>query len=135
MCELFTSYEFWKIGLPALIAISVAFVSHQLAVSRQLAEQRRKQKIDYLISSFTSLMMYSNNRDKEAVSHLRNASIAIQFLGTSEQSKLMQEFIDTLSEGKSAELDPLLFSLRNDIRSELNLEKITGPVYWVHPTI
>uniref|UniRef100_UPI001C4FBE76 hypothetical protein n=1 Tax=Crenothrix polyspora TaxID=360316 RepID=UPI001C4FBE76 len=96
MCELFTSYEFWKIGLPALIAIIVAFVSHQLAVSRQFVEQRRKQRIDYLISSFTSLMMYSNNRDKEAVSHLRDASIAIQFLGTSEQSKLMQEFIGTL---------------------------------------
>lgn len=136
MCALLSSVEFWKIALPSIIAIVLAVISHQFAISRQLAEQRRKQRIEYLISSFTALMMYSNNQDKRVASEkLREASISIQFLGTSGQVEMMRTILAGLGAGETVNLDPLIFSLRDDIRRELGIEQVSGPVYWTHPTV
>lgn len=130
------SIEFWKIIVPSMIAILVAFGSHQLAVYRQLSEYRRKQRTEYLISAFKALMMNSNNPNiKDAVTGLRDATILIQFLGTQEQSNMMQAVLDKIFNDENASLDELLSSLRDDIRKELNLGKLNSRIYWVHPKI
>lgn len=132
--EIINSVEFWKIAIPSLAAIVIAFLSHQLAVSRQFSEQRKKQRIEYLTSSFKSLMMYSNNPDElEGLKHLRDATIGIQFLGSKYQVQQMQTILDKFKAGESAELDPLICSLRDELRQELDLEKVDGNVYWAHP--
>ena len=131
--KVFNSLEFWKIAIPSLIAIVIALVSHQLAVSRQIREQRKKQKIEYLIEAFSSLMSFSNNPNKqEAAVHLRSAAMKIQFMGSKSQDKQMKELIDSLIKKNDFNFDPLLCSLRDELRSELTLEKLEGNVYWVH---
>lgn len=139
MCDVFigviSSIEFWKVVIPAIVAIGIAFLSHQWAVSRQLAEQKKKMRVEYLASSFRSLMMFSNNpRKHEGAEHLREATIAIQFLGNKSQVEMLHGIVDELLKpnGK-AELDPLLASLRDELREELNLEKVEGNIYWTHP--
>jgi hypothetical protein len=125
--------EFWKIAIPALVAILLAMASYQFSVSRQITEQRRKQRVEYLIGAFRSLMLFSNNPDKQAAGeNLREAAIAIQFFGTQEQSRALQKFLQEYQRGES-DLDPLLFSLRNDLRKELDLGELIEPVYWTHP--
>lgn len=134
--KIISSVEFWKIIIPALIAILVAFGSHQLSVSRQIDEQIRKHRIDYLVSSFNNLMMFSNNPDKqEGTKHLRAAAISIQFLGNPDQIEKMRNILDIIlnKPNEVAKLDPLLISLRTEIRNYLDLESISGGIYWIHP--
>ena len=133
--EIINSAEFWKIAIPSVAAIVIAFLSHQLAVSRQLAEQRKKQRIEYLISSFKSLMMFSNNPDgTEGAKHLRDATMSIQFLGSKYQVHQIQTILENLKkQDELVELDPLICSLRDELRQELGLEKVAGNVHWTHP--
>ena len=139
MCE-FSSFlvspDFLKIFIPSVIAIVVAFYSHTSAVTRQINEHKLKQRIEHLSNSFRSLLMFSGNPNQEEGSkHLRDALISIQFLGTKWQVDQMQQLIDTLgTEGAVFSFDPLLASLRDELRENLDLEKIEGKVYWSHPT-
>ncbi|WP_025653071.1 MULTISPECIES: hypothetical protein [Psychrobacter] len=133
---IFVSIDFLKIFIPAIIAIATAFYSHQSAVKLQINEQKSEQRIDHLKKSFKSLLMYSSNPNKEeAAKHLRDASISIQFMGTKWQVEQMQQLIDSeLGTGDSDfSFDPLIASLRDELRESLDLEELEGKVYWVHP--
>ena len=70
---------------------------------------------------------------REAVPALRDAAILIQFLGSKEQAQMMNEVADVMLSGGAASLDPLLASLRNDIRTELKREKLDTKIFWLHP--
>ena len=135
MLENFLSIEFHTLFVPATIAIVAAVLSHWFAVSRQLREQRRQERVEYLSDAFKSLMLFSNNPDeKEASKGLRDAAMLIQFMGTPEQSKMLRGIIEDLKNENTASLDPLLASLRDDLRFELSLSSETGePIYWTHP--
>jgi hypothetical protein len=126
--------EYWKIIIPSAVASLVAFASHQLAVYRTFSEYRRKQRTEYLIAAFKAVMMNSNNTNlKEAVPALRDAAILIQFMGTQEQSTMLNHVLDTIAKHEDASLDPLLKSLRDDIRKELKLGPISSRIFWIHP--
>ena len=126
--------EYLKILIPFIGSVLIAFLSHQLAVSRTLSEYQRKQRTEYLISAFKALMINSNNPNmREAVPALRDAAILIQFLGSKEQAQMMNEVADVMLSGGAASLDPLLASLRNDIRTELKREKLDTKIFWLHP--
>jgi len=129
------SPDFLKIFIPSCIAIGVAFYSHKSAISRQINEQRRKQRVEYLENSFRSLLMFSNNPNKyEGSISLRDAAISIQFLGTKWQVEQMRKLIETLGkDGATFSFDPLLASLRNELRASLDLEALDEIVYWTHP--
>ena len=51
--------------------------------------------------------------------------------GSVEQVKLAKKFVDKMSEGLVADLDPLINSLRKSLRKELSLEPVDGNVTWV----
>lgn len=128
------SKEFWGIALPFLIALILAFISHQFAVSRKLNEQRKEKRIEYLTGSFNSLMHFSNNPNKaEADISLRNAVIQIQFQGNPSQVNMMKRLLENLGKNKSADFGPLIDSIRDELRKELGLEKVGAGVYWFHP--
>ncbi|MGV0886002.1 hypothetical protein V6760_03905 [Acinetobacter venetianus] len=133
----YTSESFFKILIPSILAIILAFLSHQLAISRSLKEKRNNHKIEYLLKAYENLLIFSQNPDrKESFLALRSASMTIQIYGTPWQVEQVRELI-TISTSSNEEeqfsLDPLLNSLRDELRSELKLEKISGNVYWVQP--
>ena len=137
MLNVLLSADFMKIFVPSIIAITVAFFSHRSAVTRQLNEQRRQERVKYLVSAFRSLMMASNNPNlSEAALSFRDASIGIQFLGTADQAEMMRAAIHKIVNKGDVNLDPLLSSLREDLRAELKLGPLHGtPVYWTHPNL
>lgn len=95
------SAKFWEITVPVIFAVLVALVSHQLSVWRQIKEQRKTKKIEYLMSAFHSLMYFSKNPNQnEGAHHLRDASIQIQFLGSESQVNMMKKLIVDMKEGK-----------------------------------
>lgn len=130
------SPDFLKVFVPSIIAIMVARHSHKSAVTRQINEHKLKQRIDHLSNSFRSLLMFSGNlNEEEGSKHLRDALISIQFMGTKWQVEQMQQLIETLNtEGAVFSFDPLLASIRDELRSHLDLEMLQGEVYWCHPT-
>jgi hypothetical protein len=114
----------------AIVAIITAFFAHKWAVDRGIQEAQRKQKLEYLLSASTDLMLASHNPDlKEAANLLQRASIKIQFLGTLEQIDLIQTEIKSLNTGKS-DLDPILQSLRKEVRKELRLDPTASAIMW-----
>lgn len=130
----FVSIDFLKIVIPAAIAVAIAFHTYKSAVKLQINERKSEQRIDYLKESFKSLLMYSGNLNKkEALKHLRDASIYIQFMGTKEQVEQMHKLINSeLGKGDlNFSFDPLLKSLRDELRESLELEKLEGNVYWI----
>ena len=136
LLAIFISSDFLRIFIPAIIGIVVALYSHKSAVTRQIDEQKLEQRIDHLKKSFKSLLMFSGNSNKEeAAKHLRDASISIQFMGTKWQVEQMQKLIDSeLGKGDpNFSFDPLLASLRDELRKSLDLEELEGKVYWIHP--
>jgi hypothetical protein len=79
-------------------------------------------------------MMNSNNLNtEESIPALREAAILIQFLGSQEQIDMMQKVMEVMLTGGEASLDPLLASLRDDIRDELRLGRVNSRIFWLHP--
>lgn len=138
MCEFLSflvSPDFLKILIPSLIAIGVAFYSHRKAVDRNISEQRKSEKVKSISLAFKSLLLFSKNPNKnEAANGLREAAMIIQTLGTEWQISEIGKAIEAASGQRALyNLDPLLLSLRNDVRSELDLPLVQGTVYWTHP--
>lgn len=128
--------EYFKILIPAVIAIIVAFLSHQFAKTRELNEERRKHKIDYLLKAYTSLMIHANNPNElERTLALRDAVLTIQIYGSKWQVKELDNILKLIMAGETAELDPILNNLRDELREKLSLGKVEGNIYWVHPSL
>lgn len=134
MENIFSSVEFLKILVPSVIAILIAFISHQLAKNKEITESRRKHKIDYLLKSYQALMTFSNNPNElESAIALREACITIQIYGSKWQVDQVRKLNDAILKGDNFSLDPLLNNLRDELRNILKLEKVEGNVYWNHP--
>lgn len=134
MENIFTSVEFLKVLVPSVIAILLAFISHQLAKTREINESRRKHKIDYLLKAYQALMTFSNNPNElESAIALRDACITIQIYGSKWQVEQVRKLNDTMRKDGTFELDPLLNNLRDELRNILKLEMVDGNVYWTHP--
>lgn len=130
------SEEFLKILIPALIAIIVAVLSHQLAKTRELNEERRKHKIAYLLKAYTSLMNHTNNPNElEGTLALRDAVQTIQIYGSKWQVNELNRILKLIELNKTADLDPILNNLRDELREKLSLGKVEGDIYWVHPSL
>lgn len=65
---------------------------------------------------------------------LDSAIVDIQLFGTVDQISAAQSFAGELAELRVAQLDKLLASLRNDLRKELKLEPVEGPIVVLRPS-
>ncbi|RLD32185.1 MAG: hypothetical protein DRI72_07590, partial [Bacteroidetes bacterium] len=57
----------------------------------------------------------------------------IQLYGSKEEVKLARELIENLGK-PGVQFDPLLNTIRDNLRLEFNLEKIEGNTYWFMDT-
>jgi len=79
----------------------------------------------------------ATNREKTDAAYfagLDSALVDVQLFGSESQIAAAQEFAKQLAEHRQAQLDKLLSSLRNDLRKELKLESVEGPVVVLRPT-
>ena len=81
-------------------------------------------RINYLINAWRSLESASNRENNDFLENFETSIADIQLFGTKKQIELAQKFAVELSENKSANNLDLLIDLRNDLRKELQLEKV-----------
>ena len=121
--------------IPALVAFAVVALTHFFTVHRETASRRREQRVGYLVAAYRGLSKANNHpRLWEVADELEQAISDIQLFGTPEQIRLAQRFGDELAKRQAADLDPLLFELRNSLRKELGQRAVPGRVLWLKVT-
>jgi len=126
------SYQIAQILVPALVALTVVALAHYFTLKREAANKRREQRIGYLIAAYRGLSKGNNHpRLYEVADDLEQAVSDIQLFGTPEQIQLAQAFGDQLGRTQEADLDELLFELRNSLRKELGQKPVSGRILWL----
>ena len=101
-------------------------IVHLAAQRRDVANDRRKQRVDYLVTAYRSLARATNREfDEDRAGAFETAISDIILLGSPDQMVLARKSIDAFATDGGADLDELLLSLRSSLRAELGLEKDT----------
>jgi hypothetical protein len=121
----------WKALTPAIVgALIVAVgwvVSHYLNKSRDIAAEKRKTRISFLIEAYRRLEDAGNRplrKGSKHVTDIESALADIQLLGTPKQVDLARSCGLQFSKNGTVKFDPLLHDLRNTLRQELDLEAV-----------
>jgi hypothetical protein len=128
-----TSVETVVISAATSVVVTIIglLIGHFLTTRRDRANEQRKQRATVLLNAFSTLLSVSNNPDLwKFESQLQRANAEIQALGTVEQIKLAQKFFDEIGKG-NADMDPLLKSLRDDLRDAIGAKAVSGSVQWI----
>ncbi|MBB6146917.1 hypothetical protein HNQ77_004898 [Silvibacterium bohemicum] len=126
------TFTMLQIIVPALVALIVVSLSHFFTSHRDQVNRRREQRIEYLVTVFRALSKANNHpRLYEVADDVEQAVADIQLFGTPEQVRLVQEFATALGTKHEAELNPLLISLRDDLRSDLGAQSIPQRLIWL----
>ena len=107
------------------------YIAHSYSAKRDQSNHKRKQLTDFLVGAFVQLANAANRPDDQGAENLKaieNAITVIQLFGSNQQVKLAKEFVNKAKKNCQVSLDPLLNSLRDDLRDELSLERIEGEV-------
>jgi hypothetical protein len=120
------------LGLPALVAVLGWIVGHWLNSVRERNNRRREARLIGLESAYKCLSMISNREMSEALKYEFERFVSeIQLYGTPKQIKLMGDLVEAFTRrDKIISFDSLLEDLRDTLRKELKMEKVSGPVWW-----
>ena len=126
----------WRLLAPLLVTSVVTIVgwlaAHQLAAWRDRASKRREQRVEYLVEDFVALqrlyitLVFTKWRKK-----FNLLSLTFILFGSRDQIVRVESFVKDLSANREASLDDLLDALRNDLRKELRLPSVGGPIWWL----
>ena len=111
-----------------LIAFFVAafgwWAAHYFSRRRDLANERRKLRVSYLLEAYRKLESASHSKDLKQWPNIISAIADIQLLGSAHQVSLAQQFAVEMAKSRTASLDELILDLRQTLRSELELEPV-----------
>lgn len=115
--------------LAAVVVVGVGWwVTHRSESRRDLANDRRKMLVSYLIEAYRKLEDAANRGDgskaKAKWGQLESAIAAMQLLGSVKQVDLAQELARSLSDTGKGDVVPLLEDLRAALRKELELDSV-----------
>lgn len=113
----------WSV-LGALVAAVVGgLVVHLGARSRDRENDRRRQRVDYLVSAYRTLARSAHRELRgERGEAFEDALSDVVLLGTNEQIGAARIAVSDLAAKRSVSIDALLVSLRTALRSELGIE-------------
>lgn len=122
-----------KFGITALIAVIGWLVGHYFSEKRDRSNRKRELTTKHLINAYSVLTNEVSHRKQteERMQKLESIITEIQLFGSPKQVELAKKLAVDISEKKEFELDPLINSLRTDLRTQLELEPITGNVTWL----
>jgi len=130
----------WSLLAPMLVTTIVAIVGwlalHRLSAARDRANKRRELRVHYLIDAYRKLENAGNREAsiRDYADAFESAVADIQLFGSPEQVKLARKFaLDFAAQG-AATLDPLLNSLRADLRQELQLPPLEESITYLRIT-
>jgi hypothetical protein len=126
----------WRLAVtlvaPALVVIAGWFFVHWLNGRRDLAVRRREARLKALEAAYMRIATSSNRplTDK-SMNDIETFVSEIQLYGTPLQIRLMSQLVEAFTKPNSVvSYDAILADLRDSIRRELRLEKVSGPVWW-----
>ena len=130
----------WSLLVPMLVTTFVAIAGwmavHRLSAARDRANKRRDLRVQYLIDAYRKLET-AGNRTGSIVNYagaFESAVADIQLFGSPEQVLLARTFALDFAAHGTAPLDPLLNSLRKDLRHELALPAIAETITYLRIT-
>lgn len=110
------------VGAPLLAAIVGGLVVHIAARRRDVENERRRQRVDYLVGAYRTLTRAAHRAlSAERAETFEDALSDVILLGNDDQIRLARETINSLADRREAPMDALLISLRNALRHELDL--------------
>lgn len=122
----------WSQFVPTVAAILIAalgwVVVHRQNLRREVAAEKRKIRITFLLEAYRKLERvchFSGDDQRDYKVWLETALADIQLLGTRKQDGLAKDFARAFTQNGTAQLDELLDDLRQSLRYELELEPIT----------
>lgn len=112
---------FTQLAVTLVVAVFGGWLGHLFAARRDLANERRKLLIQYLVEAYRKLEGASERtQDRQRYqADLESAIADIQFLGSANQAALAQRFANDMSQKSAASTMSLLFDLRRSLRDEL----------------
>jgi hypothetical protein len=117
------------------VAAAGWWAGHYFSSRRDLINERRKLRIEYLLEAYRKLERASNRDDiKQYGPEFESAIADIQLLGSPHQVSLAQQFSISMAKSHTAPLDELIFDLRRSLRSELQLEPVSENVVYLRIT-
>jgi hypothetical protein len=122
--------------LTIFIAVLVTSAGWYAAVRRDRLSKKRDLRTQYLIEAYRRLESAGNRSEPSARSkeELESAVADIQLFGSLDQIMLSRQFALEFAASGRASLDPLLESLRADLRKELDLGIACEPVTYLRIT-
>ena len=129
----------WELFAQLVVTFVVAafgwWAGHYFSAKRDVANERRKLRISYLLEAYRKLEGASNRDDMKAYwPNFESAIADIQLLGSAHQVALARQFSIGMAKNRTASLDDLIFDLRQSLRSELQLDPILESVVYLRIT-
>lgn len=107
-----------------LAAIVGGLVVHLATRRRELEKDRRAERIKYLIASFRTIIRDLERVDEEGRSRFDTALEDVTLFGSVQQVELARRIRHFRQNSGAVDYGPLLESLRNDLRRELDLKPV-----------
>lgn len=126
-------FEYLKIMLSVIIAVIGWIIAHYFTSKRDVSNKKREIRLNYLIEVYlilTNDLTERGNIDSKKAERIEKIISQVQLLGSKKQAELVKTLADSIGKGEIIEYDTLINSLRDDLRKELELEKIEGNVHW-----
>ncbi|MCK5113371.1 MAG: hypothetical protein KAR11_01260 [Phycisphaerae bacterium] len=122
-----------QIIVGVVLAVIGWVIGNYFSNKRSLVSKRREIVTEHLINAYRILTCEISHREliPDRKEKLENILSDIQLFGSLEHVELARELTEGLATNKAFELDPLINSLRDDLREELNLKNITGNIKWL----
>ncbi len=123
---------FIQLTVTAVVAVMASWLSHRFSSQRDVANERRRMRIQYLLDAYRRLESASNRSVIDSDSSKFESAIAdVQLLGSASQARLAREFAVEMAKQRGASLDALIEDLRASLRSELLLEFVPESVVYL----
>lgn len=130
-----------KILLAALIAVVGWVAVHQFASARDLANSRRRARIDALTTCYRALVRSGVDGvmlQRDSSGKLINGAIIVEdaialihLHGSEQHSKLARDYAKQVGETQTGSLTELVNSLRKDIRSMLGTKDLDSDPHYL----
>lgn len=112
-----------QVGGPLLAAIIGGLIVHFATRRRDAENERRKQRIDYLLKAYRTLADSAHRvMSQEQTESFEGALSDVVLLGNADQIRHAREIGAKLADGGEASVDDLLVSFRKALREELDLK-------------
>jgi len=129
----------WDLLLPLLVTTTLAIggwiAAHWFSAARDQRNKRREVRLGFLLKAYRRLEAGASRGPIHDSAHgagFESAIADIQLLGTTDQSRMAKDLAHAVaSQSPDASAGPLLLSLRDELRRELNLETLgEAPVHF-----